>query len=231
MARGREQGETGLARATTKKTGGERKPRTAETELTKANILEIARREFADKGLSGARIDEIADKTNTSKRMIYYHFGSKEGLYKAVLEEAYSGIRQTETAIPIEQMSAEEALRSNARLTFDYHHGHPEFVRLVMNENIHHGVYIADLAGIKQRNESVVQGLRAILAKGVAEGVFRDDIDPVDLHMTISALCFYNVSNRYTFSRIFNRDMTSDAAVAKRREQVVEIVLDWCRRK
>ncbi len=204
-------------------------PRTADSEATKANILEVARQEFADKGLSGARIDEIAERTNTSKRMIYYHFKSKEGLYRAVLEEAYARIRETETAVPIETMGAEEALKANVRLTFDYHHDHPEFVRLVMNENIHHAAFIKDVAGIKRRNESVIRVLGEVIAKGRDEGVFRDDLDPIDLHMTISALCFYNVSNRYTFSEIFRRDMVSPKAVARRREQVVAVVLAACR--
>lgn len=203
--------------------------RSAEAELTKANILRIARDEFADKGLAGARIDEIAEKTSTSKRMIYYHFGSKEGLYRAVLEEAYSAIRDTETAVPIDQLSAVEALSANVRLTFDYHHQHPEFVRLVMNENIHHGAFITNVVGIKRRNESVIRSLSEIIAKGEREGVFKAGIDPIDLHMTISALCFYNVSNRYTFSQIFNRDMTSEEAMGRRRDQVVDIVLAWCR--
>jgi AcrR family transcriptional regulator len=208
----------------------QRNPRAAESEATKANILDVARQEFADKGLSGARIDEIAERTNTSKRMIYYHFASKEGLYRAVLDEAYARIRETETAMPIETMGAEEALKANVRLTFDYHNQHPEFVRLVMNENIHHGAFIKDVAGIKRRNESVIRVLGDIIAKGIAEGVFRDGLDPIDLHMTISALSFYNVSNRYTFSEIFRRDMTSPKAVARRREQVVEVVLAACRR-
>ncbi|MGY2736716.1 TetR/AcrR family transcriptional regulator [Sphingomonas sp. UYP23] len=203
--------------------------RAANSETTKANILAVARAEFADKGLSGARIDEIAERTNTSKRMIYYHFASKEGLYRAVLEEAYTRIRETETAMPIETMSAEEALKTNVRMTFDYHHEHPEFVRLVMNENMHHGAFIRDVAGIKRRNESVIRVLGEILAKGRDEGVFRADLDPIDLHMTISALCFYNVSNRYTFSEIFRRDMVSPDAVERRREQVVEVVLAACR--
>lgn len=207
-----------------------RPPRAADTEATKANILDVARREFADKGLSGARIDEIADRTNTSKRMIYYHFGSKEGLYRAVLEEAYTRIRETETALPTETMGAEEALKANVRLTFDYHDEHPEFVRLVMNENIHHGAFIKDMTGIERRNESVIGVLGAIIAKGQAEGIFRDDLDPIDLHMTISALCFYNVSNRYTFSQIFHRDMSSPPAVNRRREQIVNVVLASCLR-
>src|SRR5262249_27369187 len=128
----------------------------------------------------------------------------------------------------MESISAEEALADHVRLTFDYHQQHPQFVRLVMNENIHHGAFIANVAGIKRRKDTVVQLLGEIISKGTGEDAFRKDLDPNDLHMTISALCFYNVSNRYTFSQIFDRDMTSPEAVAKRREQVVEVVLAFC---
>lgn len=204
--------------------------RAAEAEATKKDILAIAREEFADKGLAGARIDEIANRTNTSKRMIYYHFASKEGLYRAVLEDEYDRISETETALPIDRMSAEDALRANVRLTFDYHHDHPEFVRLVMNENIHYGAFIKSVSGIMRRRQSVERVLGEIIAKGRAEGVFRDGLDPIDLHMTISALCFYNVSNRYTFSEIFGRDLTSAQATDRRREQVADIVVASVRR-
>jgi AcrR family transcriptional regulator len=206
------------------------KGRSADAEASRANILDVALIEFADKGFSGARIDEIAEKTNTSKRMIYYHFGSKEGLYQAVLDKAYGGIRQTETTMSIDSADAEQILADHVRLTFDYHNSHPEFVRLVMNENILHGAFIKNVGGIKHRRSSIEDLLGTIIEKGQTEGFFRQGIDPIDLHMTISALSFYNVSNRYTFSRIFDRDMTTPAAVASRREQVVQVVLAWCRR-
>jgi hypothetical protein len=151
-------------------------------------------------------------------------------LYQAVLDEAYGGIRQTETTMSIESADAEHVLADHVRLTFDYHNTHPEFVRLVMNENILHGAFIKNVAGIKRRRTSIEDLLGKIIDKGRTEGVFREGIDPIDLHMTISALCFYNVSNRYTFSQIFDRDMTSPAAVASRREQVVQVVLAWCQR-
>ena len=86
---------------------------------------------------------------------------------------------------------------------------HPDFVRLVMNENIHQAAHIGELASIRTRNRAVIKTLRTLLDRGIAAGVFRSDIEPVELHMSISALCFYNVSNRYTFSKIFERDMTS----------------------
>jgi AcrR family transcriptional regulator len=200
-----------------------------DAEETRNNILEIAAREFADKGLSGARIDEIAEKTNSSKRMIYYYFGGKEELYRAVLERSYGQIRAREDDANFETLLGDKALIAHIEHTFDYHVDHPEFVRLVMNENIHHGTHIGHVEGLKQRNKSVIESLKAIIDKGVADGIFRAGIDPVDLHMTVSALCFYNVSNRYTFASNFGVDMSSAKSLKNRRAQITEIVLAWVR--
>jgi AcrR family transcriptional regulator len=207
-----------------------RTPAARDAAAARADILAVASEEFALKGLSGSRVDEIAERTHTVKRMIYYYFGSKEGLYRAVLERAYQQIRSIESSLDLNAFAPEEALRALVRTTFDHHNKHPEFVRLVMNENIHHGNHIAHLPGLKSRNRTVIAMVREILDRGIAAGVFRGDLDPVDVHMTISALCFYNVSNRYTFSRIFDRDMTSPKAVAARREVVVDIMDRWCRK-
>ena len=206
--------------------------RSNDADETRNNILEIAAREFADKGLAGARIDEIAEKTSSSKRMIYYYFGGKEELYRAVLERAYAQIRSREedASAQLQELSAAQALQAQIEQTFDYHASNPDFVRLVMNENIHHGEHIGDVPGLKERNRSVIAQLRVIIDKGVADGAFRNDIDPVDLHMSISALCFYNVSNRYTFNANFGVDMGAGKALKKRREQVSEIILAWVKR-
>ena len=134
------------------------RPRTDEPEETRDNILAVATREFADKGLSGARIDEIADKTNSSKRMIYYYFGGKEELYRAVLAKAYSHIREREAERRFEALPADQALRAQVEHTFDYHASHPDFVRLVMNENVHHGQHIAHVPG--SRNAIAASSLR-----------------------------------------------------------------------
>jgi len=115
------------------------------------------------------------------------------------------------------------------RITFDYHNMHPDFVRLVMNENIHQAAHIGELASIRTRNRAVIKTLRSLLDRGIEAGLFRSDIDPVELHMSISALCFYNVSNRYTFSTIFGRDMTSPKAAGARREVVADMIEKWCR--
>src|SRR5215469_2494857 len=117
-----------------------------DADATRADILAVALEEFAAKGLAGSRVDEIAERTHTVKRMIYYYFGSKEGLYRAVLEHAYDHIRTIESDLDLESLPPLAALRRLVQVTFDYHNKHPEFVRLVMNENIHKGAHIGHLA-------------------------------------------------------------------------------------
>ncbi|MCP5143497.1 MAG: TetR family transcriptional regulator [Gammaproteobacteria bacterium] len=203
-------------------------PRVRDTELTRSTILRVAMEEFAEKGLSGARIDEIAERTNSSKRMIYYYFGSKEGLYQAVLDQAYTGIRNTEATDELKSLTPREALAEHVGLTFDYHCAHPEFVRLVMNENIHHGDYVSGIESIRTRNRVLLSFLAELLGRGVESGVFRKGLDALHLHMSISALCFHYVGNQYTFSQIFNCDMASPKSRAERRQIIIDTVLRWC---
>ena len=119
---------------------------------TKRDIIAVATAEFAEKGLSGARIDKIAARTKTSKRGIYYYFGSKEKLYISVLEEAYRNIRRIEGELKLDHLQPVEALRTLVGFTFDYQSAEPHFVRLVMNENIHFAKYLARSEEIQKLN-------------------------------------------------------------------------------
>jgi AcrR family transcriptional regulator len=201
--------------------------RTNDPERVRRDILDVATREFAERGYSGARVDEIAAKTATSKRMIYYYFRDKEGLYIAVLEEAYARIRQIERGLNLEGLAPADALRRLAEFTFDYQNANPDFVRIVMVENIHNGVHLTRSERIQGLNVSVITVLDEIYRRGVEEGVFRPGLDVLDLHMTISALSFFNVSNRATFSRIFKTEMDTPEALARRRAVVAETVLRY----
>lgn len=209
-------------------TGAE--PRTNDPERTRANIIEVAMREFSEKGLAGARIDLIAEAMRTSKRMIYYYFGSKEGLYIAVLEEAYRRMREIEHGLHLEDLSPEDALRKLVGFTVDYQLAHPEFIRLVMNENMHRGEYLARSANIERLNVPAIKGLRDVLERGQREGVFRSGLDPVDVHMSISALSVFNVANRHTFSFIFKLDLDSPAAIVARRDSIIEMIVRFARK-
>jgi AcrR family transcriptional regulator len=197
----------------------------AHADLIKADILEVATAEFAEKGLSGARVDEIAERTRTSKRMIYYHFGSKEGLYRAVLAHCYGRIRAIESTLELGARTPLDALAHLVRFTFDYQLANADFIRIVLVENIHRAEHIAQMPELHDLNLRVIQSLRELCARGAAEGVMRADVDPMDLHMSISALCFFNVSNQHTFSAIHDLDMVSPAATAARRASITELIL------
>jgi AcrR family transcriptional regulator len=204
--------------------------RGSDPERTRRNIIEVATREFASKGFSGARIDEIAARTNTSKRMIYYYFTDKEGLFVAVLEAAYRRIRQLEATLKLNDVDPEVALRTLVGFTFDYQNANEDFIRLVMVENIHRGAHLARSRVLQDVNVSVIDTLRTIYARGCREGVFRTGLDEIDLHMSISALCFFNVANRATFSQIFRRDMAGPEALARRREVVIDTIIRYVRK-
>ena len=203
--------------------------RTQDPEGTQKNIIEIATQEFAEYGLAGARIDEIAAKTKSSKRMIYYYFGDKEGLYLRVLEAAYSKVRAVEATLHLDDLAPIEALRRLVEFTFDHHNSNEPFIRLVMIENIHHGEYLSRSKAIQGLNVTAIDTISRLYERGVKAGVFRRGIDPIDLHWQISALCFFNVSNRATFSKIFSRDLKSKKALAHLREQTVEMIQRFAR--
>jgi AcrR family transcriptional regulator len=162
--------------------------------------------------------------------MIYYYFGSKEGLYLAVLEEAYRRMRAIEAGLHLDDLPPEDALRKLVGFTVDYQIAHPEFIRLVMTENIHRGEYLRSSAVIQQLNVPAIDGLKRVLERGLAAGVFRSGLDPVDVHMSISALSVFNVANRHTFSLIFQRDIDTPAALIARRDSIIEMVVRFVRR-
>ena len=190
-----------------------------------AEILEVATHEFADKGLAGARIDEIAAATRTSKRMIYYYFGSKDGLYLAVLEEAYRRMRSIEADLHLGDLEPVAALRKLVEFTYDHHRDNEDFIRLVMSENIHRAEYLRQSQSMRELNVKAIDTIRELYERGVAQGLFREGLDPVDIHAAISALTVFNVSNRYTFGTIFDRDQRQAKAQILQREHVVQLIL------
>jgi AcrR family transcriptional regulator len=199
-------------------------------EETKRNILDIATQEFSAMGLTGARVDAIAERTNTTKRMLYYYFGSKEGLYEAVLEQVYGDIRALEQELHLAEMDPEEALREFVGFTFDYHDKHRDFVRLVTIENVHSAKYIEQSKTFKARNSTVVKTIEDLIARGVEAGRFRNDVDPIDLHLMISSFCFHRVANRHTWSAAFGRDPSGPRSRARHREMIIDAVLCFMRR-
>jgi AcrR family transcriptional regulator len=211
----------------TKARSGATPVRSQDPQGTRQNIIDIAAEEFARNGLSGARIDEIASRTRSSKRMIYYYFGDKEGLYLSALENAYRLVREGEAKLDVEGLAPLAALRKLVEFTFDHHHRHEDFIRMVMIENIHHGEYLQRSKVIRQLNVSAIDTIEAVYNRGVTEGIFRSGLDAIELHWQISALCFFNVSNRATFSKIFGRNLGAPKALASLRHNAVEMVMRY----
>ena len=198
-----------------------------DAERTRAELLAVATEVFADSGYSGARVDEIAERTRTTKRMIYYYFGGKEQLYMAVLENAYRGIREAEQRLQVDHVDPVVAMRRLAELTFDHHLDHQAFIRLVSIENIHRGQFISRLESLRALSQPATSLLDQILARGHEQGVFRDDVDALDVHMVISAYCVFQVANRYTFGFLFDVDLTEVSQRAHLRRMIGDVVVGW----
>ena len=199
-------------------------PRRKDAERTKAEILAAATVEFSERGLNGGRVDNIAARTRTNKRMIYYYFKSKERLYITILEDAYRRIREAEKQLRLDDLPPGEAIRTLVEFTFDYHWKNPQLAKLVVIENVHKGKNLSRSNSISGLNTSIIDAIASVLRRGAEEGVLRTDIDPVELHMTISALSLFHVTNRYTFGTVFRRDMVSDEAVVQRKKEIVDII-------
>ena len=206
-----------------------RRRRKNDPESVRADILAVATQEFSEKGLSGARIDEIAEQTRASKRMIYYYFSDKETLYLHTLEAAYQKVRLQEAELNLDHLAPLEALSRLVRFTFCHHAKNPDFIRLVMIENIHHGRFVAQSALIQSLNAGVIDVLSSVYSRGVEEGCFREGLDSRELHWLISALSFFNVSNQHTFSRIFDWHQAAPENQQKLEEHVTEMVLRYVR--
>jgi AcrR family transcriptional regulator len=202
-------------------------PRQRDAERTRSEILEVATREFAEHGLAGARVDEIAARTRTTKRMIYYYFGGKEQLYIEVLEAAYARIRSVEREVDVEHLDPREAIRRLAELTFDHHDSHPEFIRLVSIENIHHAEHMRKSKRLANLNHPAIALIERILERGHAEQLFRRDVDPIDVHMVISSFCVFRVANRHTFRTLFERDLTDPDRRDHYRRMLGDMVVDY----
>ena len=196
-----------------------------DAEQTRKRILDAATLEFARKGLGGARVDEIAARAKANKRMIYHYFGSKEELFKAVLEEAYTGIRSAEQQLHLDEMEPVEAISTLVRFTWNYYLQHPEFLTLVNSENLHRAKHIRTSETIRKTSGQFVQMVRSILDRGVAAGVFREGVDPAQLNITIAAIGYYYLTNRFTGAIVYSRDFMAPEALDERLQFNLDTIL------
>lgn len=191
-------------------------PKKRDATATRARILQAARQEFANLGLGGARVDEIAERAEANKRMIYHYFGNKEGLFRAVIEDTYLHIRNAEKELDLDSLPPAQALEAFVRFTWNYYLEHPEFITLVNSENLHKARHIKTLESLPATTTGLVNMVDRILARGVAEGVFRQGIDAAQLNITIAAIGYYYMNNRHTSSYLFGRDFMDPDMLAER---------------
>ncbi|MEZ5670783.1 MAG: TetR/AcrR family transcriptional regulator [Alphaproteobacteria bacterium] len=203
------------------------RPRARDAEATRARILQAALEEFAAKGLAGARVDEIAARAGINKRMIYVYFGNKERLFLAVLEEAYADIRASERQLHLADLAPRAAIERLVAFTWDYYLRHPGFLRLINSENLHKARHIKKSQRIREIHPPFISMVREVLDRGVASGDFRPGIDPNQLYISIAALGYYYLTNQYTLSVIYNRELGAPAALAERLDAILDMVLRY----
>jgi AcrR family transcriptional regulator len=194
---------------------------------TQAAILEAATQEFARHGLGGARVDSIAARAKTNKRMLYYYFGGKEDLFLAVLERAYEHIRLEEQKLRLSDLPPVEGVTQLIVFTWNYYLGHPEFMTLLNSENLHRAQHLKRSRKIRAMHSPLIATLSEVLARGAREGVFRGGVDPVQLYVSIAALGYFYLSNNHTLSTIFGRDLMAAKAKAARLAHIKSLVLGY----
>jgi len=200
---------------------------TRDPEQTQARILEAAKAEFARSGLGGARVDRIAEVAGVNKRMLYYYFGSKDDLFRAVLEAVYAHVRESEKALRLEEIEPVEAIRRLVAFTWQYQLQHPEFLSLLNNENLHRAEHVKQSTRVRTMHSPFVEMIGHILERGVQTGVFRAGVDAIQLYITIAGLSYFYLSNNYTLSAIFGRNLKGKKACDERLIHITDVVLGY----
>lgn len=203
----------------------------AAVESSREGLLRAARTAFAEGGLEGARVDDIARRAGINKQLVYHYFGSKDGLYTAVLEEVYHEIREAEAALALDALPAEEALRRLVEFSFDYLAKSPDFVRILADENAHFGRHLQGSRAVEEMNRPIIELMRKTLERGAEEGVFRRGLDPLHVYLSIAGMSFFYFANIHTLSRAFNRGLGEPGAIAERRAHIADFALNAIRRR
>ncbi|RQS18995.1 TetR family transcriptional regulator [Burkholderia sp. Bp8998] len=200
-------------------------------EGTRRRILMAAAEEFASGGLFGARVDQIARRAETNERMLYYYFGSKEQLFTAVLEHAFSSLTEAERVLDLDGVAPVEAVTRLAHFVWDYYRDHPELLRLINNENLHEARYLHKSTRIREMMSPIVAKLGNVLMRGQKAGLFRSDVDPLHFYVTLSGLGYYIVSNRFTLAATLGRDFSEADERAEMVRMNTEVLLAYLLRR
>jgi len=202
-----------------------RQPKPRDSAATRKALLSTAISEFADKGFAGARVDEIANRAGVNKQLLYHHFGNKDDLYRVALETVYSEIREKERALHLSDLTPLEAMRTLVGYSFDHLVEHPEFIKLVSDENAQGAPHAAKSGELTEMHWPLVELLTDTLKRGAAEGTFRNDMDPINVYISIAGISYFYFSNNPTLSAIFGKKLNSAEAIAQRRQHVIDFAL------
>jgi AcrR family transcriptional regulator len=230
MPHSRIQKPTGTPRKTppARRNGGLIKGKKRDAAATRARLLQCAMEEFAAKGLD-ARIEDIAEAAGANRRMAYYYFGSKEGLYLASLEAAFFELVQVEQAIDVDAMDPLAAIEALVLAKFEHYVKYPHYVEFLKIENVYQGRYLKLSKRTAEMRAPLISIIQRVLERGQAKGIFRKDVDPLDLYLSICALGFFVFSNRHTLGAIFKTDVISAGALKRRRKHIIEMVTAYLR--
>jgi AcrR family transcriptional regulator len=237
-ARGPKVRRSGKAKTLSSSSSLSRRPRekqvrtgnTRDPESTSAAILAAAVKEFTERGYEGARVDNIADRAGINKRMLYHYFGNKQALYVAVLESSYAAIRSAEHGLHLTDRDPVEGMTDLVLFTWRYYLAHPEFLSLLNTENLHRAQFLKRSARIFELNSPLIERISVLLRRGVEQGVFRDGMDPVKVYVSIAALGFFYLSNRWTLSTVFRRDLLAKEEVENWGRHMLDVTLSYLRR-
>jgi AcrR family transcriptional regulator len=199
-------------------------------ERNQGRILQAATDEFARFGLGGARVDRIAARAGANKRMLYYYYGNKDALFLAVLEASYARIRSAERALRLADLEPRAAMRKLVEFTWNYYLAHPEFLTLLNSENLHRARHVKRSQSIVAMHSPFVAMVKQVLERGARGGQFRRGVDPVQLYISVAALGYFYLSNRYTLSAIFQRELLAPRHKAERLKHMTELVLGYLRK-
>jgi TetR/AcrR family transcriptional regulator len=197
--------------------------------ISKSRIIAAAIKEFSAKGYDGARVDEVSARSGVNKTLLYQYIGNKDDLFTAALEVVYQTIREQQRDLLIREMTPETGVRKLIEFMMKIWVDHPEFGRLIANENFLGGKHVKKSAAIKEMYKPLLETLNSLVKRGAKQGMFRRNIDPIDLYITISGLSAYYISHQFTFDTVFNTHLMAPRRLHQRERHVVDVVMAYLR--